>query len=322
MKKYYIGVDLGGTNIAVGLVNSDLSLVRKVSAPTKNGGDPDGIMKVMAELCLKLVNEAGLTTDDIISCGIASPGTANSDTGIVEYANNIAMLNYPIVDKLRALTGFEKIYLDNDANAAALGEAIAGSAKGATSAVVITLGTGVGGGIIIDKKIYSGFNHAGAELGHTVIEKDGRPCTCGRRGCFEAYSSATGLINITKDKMMENPDSELWKRCDGDLSKISGKSAFASMRETGDETAKEVCKEYISYLATGVANIMNIFQPEVISIGGGVSNEGDPLFEPLKTLVYKENYAKNSPRVTRIERATLGNDAGIIGAAALGADKV
>lgn len=319
--KYYIGVDLGGTNIAVGLVDEELNIVKKKSAPTGGGSDPDRIMQVMAELCLELTGEGGLAPDDIAGCGIASPGTANSDTGIVEYANNISMLNYPIVEKLRALTGFKNIRLDNDANAAALGEALAGSAKGASSAIVITLGTGVGGGIIIDKKIYSGFNHAGAELGHTVIVKDGRPCTCGRRGCFEAYSSATGLINMTKDKMKETPDSELWSYCGGDLDRVSGKTAFAVMKKGGDRAASEVCEEYISYLATGITNIMNIFQPEVISIGGGVSNEGAPLFDPLKERVYKENYAKNSPNITKIVKATLGNDAGIVGAAALCIEK-
>lgn len=319
--KYYIGVDLGGTNIAVGLVDEELNIVKKKSAPTGGGSDPDRIMRIMADLCLELVSEQGLTPADVAGCGIASPGTANSDTGIVEYANNISMLNYPIVEKLRALTGFENIRLDNDANAAALGEALAGSAKGASSAVVITLGTGVGGGIIIDKKIYSGFNHAGAELGHTVIVKDGRPCTCGRRGCFEAYSSATGLINMTKDKMKESPDSELWNYCGGDIDRVSGKTAFAVMKGSGDRAASEVCEEYISYLATGITNIMNIFQPEVISIGGGVSNEGENLFEPLKKLVYSENYAKNSPNITKIVKATLGNDAGIVGAAALCIEK-
>ena len=316
--KYYLGIDLGGTNIAVGLVDENYRIVKKGSVPTDASRHPDEIVADMGKLCLSVVAEYGIGIGDVEACGIASPGTANSDTGIVEYANNISMLNYPIVEKLRKHIGLEKIYLDNDANAAALGEALAGSAKGASSALMITLGTGVGGGIIIDGKIYSGFNHAGAELGHTVIEKDGRQCSCGRKGCFEAYSSATGLINMTKEKMELDPSSAMWDVCGRDINKVNGRTAFNAVKQYKDRSASEVCDMYISYLATGIANMMNIFQPEVISIGGGVSNEGDGLFVPLCKQVYAENYAKNSKRQTKIEKATLGNDAGIIGAAALG----
>lgn len=316
--KYYLGIDLGGTNIAVGLVDENYGIVKKGSVPTNASRHPDEIVADMGKLCLSVVAEYGIGIDDVEACGIASPGTANSDTGIVEYANNISMLNYPIVERLRKHIGLEKIYLDNDANAAALGEALAGSAKGASSAVMITLGTGVGGGIIIDGKIYSGFNHAGAELGHTVIEKDGRQCSCGRKGCFEAYSSATGLINMTKEKMELDPSSAMWDVCGRDIAKVNGRTAFNAAKQYKDRSASEVCDMYISYLATGIANMMNIFQPEVISIGGGVSNEGDGLFVPLCKQVYAENYAKNSKKQTKIEKATLGNDAGIIGAAALG----
>lgn len=316
--KYYLGIDLGGTNIAVGLVDENYGIVKKGNVPTNASRHPDEIVADMGKLCLSVVAEYGIGIGDVEACGIASPGTANSDTGIVEYANNISMLNYPIVERLRKHIGLEKIYLDNDANAAALGEALAGSAKGASSAVMITLGTGVGGGIIIDGKIYSGFNHAGAELGHTVIEKDGRQCSCGRKGCFEAYSSATGLINMTKEKMELDPSSAMWDVCGRDIAKVNGRTAFNAAKQYKDRSASEVCDMYISYLATGIANMMNIFQPEVISIGGGVSNEGDGLFVPLCKQVYAENYAKNSKKQTKIEKATLGNDAGIIGAAALG----
>lgn len=316
--KYYLGIDLGGTNIAVGLVDENYKIVKKGSVPTDASRHPDEIVADMGKLCLKVVSEYGIGIEDVEACGIASPGTANGDTGIVEYANNISMLNYPIVERLRKHIGLEKIHLDNDANAAALGEALAGSAKGASSALMITLGTGVGGGIIIDGKIYSGFNHAGAELGHTVIEKDGRQCSCGRKGCFEAYSSATGLINMTREKMELDPSSAMWDVCGRDITKVTGRTAFNAVKQYKDRSASEVCDMYISYLATGIANMMNIFQPEVISIGGGVSNEGDGLFVPLCKQVYAENYAKNSKKQTKIEKATLGNDAGIIGAAALG----
>lgn len=313
---YYFGIDLGGTNIAAGIVDKDLNLIAKTSTPTLVGRPTDEIVADMAMLCKKLASENNIPLDEVAACGIASPGTANSDTGVIEYSNNIPMLNYPMVEKLRSYLGIDKIYLDNDANAAALGEVLAGSAKGAKSAVMVTLGTGVGGGIVIDGKIYSGFNHAGAEIGHIVIEVDGYPCTCGRRGCWEAYSSATGLIRMTREKMEETKDTVLWEMCES-LDKISGKSAFLAMRKYQDKAATEVCEKYIKYLAAGITNIMNVFQPEVISIGGGVCNEGDPLFAPLREIVYRENYGRNTVNQPKIVRATLGNDAGIIGGAAL-----
>ena len=313
---YYFGIDLGGTNIAVGLVDEELKLITKASTPTLATRPTDEIVRDMAELCKKVAADAGVSLDEVAACGIASPGTANSETGVVEFSNNIPMLFYPMVDKLREFLGMEKIYLDNDANAAALGEVLAGSAKGASSAIMITLGTGLGGGIVIDGKIYSGYNHAGAEIGHMVIERGGRPCTCGRKGCWEAYSSATGLINMTRDALVRYPKSIMHKLVEEE-GKISGKTAFAAMKKYNDEAAKEVCDEYISYLATGIANIINIFQPEVVSIGGGVCNEGDPLFVPLNELVKKLDFARNSEKHPKIVRATLGNDAGIIGGAAL-----
>lgn len=315
---YYFGIDLGGTNIAAGIVDENYHILKKGSIPTLATRPTDEIAKDMADLCLSLAKEMGISVSDVEACGIASPGTCNSETGIVEFSNNIPMNFYPMVEKVGGFLGMEKVYLDNDANAAALAEALAGAAKGAKNAVMVTLGTGVGGGIIIDGKIYSGSNHAGAELGHMVIEKDGRPCTCGRRGCWEAYSSATGLINMTREKMQETKDTVMWELCDYDLARISGRTAFNAMKLHYDKAGKEVCDSYISYLATGIANLINIFQPEVICIGGGVCNEGDPLFVPLREQAYKEDFARNGKVHPKIVKAALGNDAGIIGAAALG----
>ena len=185
---------------------------------------------------------------------------------------------------------------------------------------MITLGTGLGGGIIIDNKVYSGFNFAGAELGHTVIEKGGRPCTCGRKGCWEAYSSATGLVNITKDRILDaraaGHKTVMEDMIGGDLSKVSARTAFNAMKQ-GDEVGAEVVDEYITYLAVGVANIINIFQPNVLSIGGGICNEGENLTKPLLEKVWKETYSREGTPKTDIRIAKLGNDAGIIGAAVL-----
>ncbi len=313
---YNLGIDLGGTNIAVGVVNENNEIVLKGSVPTGAEREISLVVDDMAELCKKLIADAGLTVADIAHAGVASPGTVNPETGVVEYANNLRMSHVPLAKMLSERTGIKEVYLANDADAAAYGEAVAGAAKGAKDSVMITLGTGVGGGIIIDGKIYSGFNHAGGELGHTVIEKGGRPCSCGRLGCWEAYSSATGLVKMTKEKMQECPDSKMWDLCDGDLEKAGGKTAFKAAK-AGDAAGKAVVDSYISYLACGLTNMINIFQPEILSIGGGVCNEGDYLLNPVKELVFGESYSRDGVPQTEIKIAKLGNDAGIIGAAAL-----
>ncbi len=317
---YYIGIDLGGTNIAVGIVDENYRIVKKGSVPTLAQREPEAIIKDMADLCAKQIEEAGLTLDDIAYAGIAAPGTANCDEGTIVYANNLPFCNFRIAEILQGFIPFKKIYVENDANAAALGEAVAGAAKGTRYAVMITLGTGLGGGIIIDHKVYSGFNHAGGELGHMVIEVDGRPCTCGRKGCWEAYSSATALIKMTKEKLIANPDKAstiMWDMVEGDVEKVSGKTAFAAMKK-GDKLGAEVVDTYIKYLASGITNIINVFQPEILCIGGGVCNEGDYLIKPLEVLVYNEQYTRSAAKKTEIKVAALGNDAGIIGAAVLG----
>ena len=202
-------------------------------------------------------------------------------------------------------------FIENDANAAAYGEYVAGAAKGAKHAVCITLGTGVGGGIIIDGKIYCGSNFGGAEIGHTVIDVNGPMCSCGRKGCFEVFSSATGLIRMTKEALAAHPESAM-----KDEERITGRTAFNYMR-AGDETAKQVVDDYIRYLAAGITNTINIFQPDVLCVGGGISKEGSTLIDPIVAYVEGENYARHIAKKTQIKAAALGNDAGIIGAAYL-----
>ena len=318
---YSIGIDLGGTNIAVGVVDAEYRIVKKDSVPTGAHRPADEITADIAALCLRLVKEAGLTMDQIEFAGMATPGTANRDSGVIEYANNIPFFMYPMCEKLSALLGGTKVLIENDANAAAKAEAMAGVARGAKYSVMITLGTGVGGGVVLNGEVYAGFNFAGAELGHIVIEKNGRPCTCGRRGCWEAYSSATGLIKMTREKLEECRASGratiMEEMIEGNLEKISGKTAFAAARQ-GDAAGQEVVDLYIDYLACGLANIINIFQPDVLSIGGGICREGDFLLKPLNERVFREVYTKDREPKTKLCVAALGNDAGIIGAAALG----
>ncbi len=314
---YRLGIDLGGTNIVAGVVDENYKIVAKASCKTVVPRPESEICDSMAEVAKKAVAKAKITMEDIDSIGIGVPGAVNPKTGVIEYSANLFFHNWEVVEMMQERLNI-KVKIENDANAAALGEYLAGSAKGAKNAVAITLGTGVGGGIIINGKIYSGSNFAGAELGHMVIVKDGKECACGRRGCWETYASATGLINLTKQKILSEKleFSYMLKLCEGDINKVDGRTAFDAMRD-GDPTAKAVVDEYISYLSCGLVNIINIFQPDVLCIGGGISNEGENLLGPVRAYIERERYTKHNDKQTIVCTCTLGNDAGIIGAAYL-----
>lgn len=315
--KYYVGIDLGGTNIVAGVVDEKYNIIAKASTKTNCPRPEKEIAEDMAKMAVEAVKNADLKLSDIEWIGIGTPGIANSSTGVIEYSNNLGFKDTPMVKYISEFVGSDiPVFIENDANAAAYGEYVAGAAKGAKNAVCITLGTGVGGGIIIDGKIYAGSNFAGAEIGHTVIEVDGAQCSCGRKGCFEAYSSATGLIRMSKEAMEQFPESIMNKMA-AEKGKVTARTSFDAMR-AGDKAAKDVVDKYIKYLAAGITNTINIFQPDVLCIGGGVCNEGDPLLLPVKELVKKEVYTRNSPKNCDIVIAKLGNDAGIIGAAFLG----
>ena len=318
---YRIGIDLGGTNIAAGIVNDHFEIICKASVPTGAERSAAEIAADMVAVCHIVCEKAGISPSEIASVGIASPGIANHDEGVIEYCCNIpSFTQFNVCEAIRAGFPVDHVFVENDANAAAWGEAIAGAAKGTSSSVMITLGTGVGGGIIIDGKVISGFNYAGAELGHIVIEVNGVPCGCGRKGCWEAYSSASALIRMTAEKLAEceaMSRQTLMTELVAKEGKISGRTAFDAKRE-GDEAGSEVVAKYVHYLAQGLANIINIFQPEVLSIGGGISGEGDYLLDMLVPLVRAEAYGKGIVKGTDIRIATLKNDAGIVGGAVLG----
>lgn len=314
--KYYVGIDLGGTNIVAGIVDENCNIVVKAKTKTNRPRPAEDIVADMIKVVKEAVAEAKLTMDDIEWVGLGCPGTVNRDTGVIVYANNMDFYDLPMEKMLKDGLN-KKIYMDNDANAAAYGEFVAGAAKGTKNAIAITLGTGVGSGIIIDGKIYSGFNFAGAEIGHSIIVKDGRACNCGRNGCLESYCSATALIEATKEKMAKEKDSKMWELTGGDIEKANGITAFDAMR-AGDKAGKEVVDEYLSFLGAGIVNITNIFQPEVICIGGGVSKEGEYLLKPIRDYMSRENYARFGKDQTQVVAAKLGNDAGVIGAAMLG----
>lgn len=314
--KYYVGIDLGGTNIVAGVVDENYNIIHKASVKTNRPRPEKEIADDMAKVALQAIAEANLTIDDVEWIGIGTPGIANSKDGIIEYSCNLGFDNTPMVKYIQEHIN-KPVYVENDANAAAYGEYVAGAGKGHNSLVCITLGTGVGGGVVTDGKILTGFNYAGAELGHTVIEVDGVQCSCGRKGCFEAYSSATGLIRMTKEAMEKDKNSSMWDLVRERNNKVSARISYDAMR-LGDKSATEVVDKFTKYLAVGLTNVINIFQPEVLCIGGGVCNEGDALLNPVKELVAKEVYTRNSPKNTEIVIAKLGNDAGIIGAAFLG----
>lgn len=316
--KYYLGIDIGGTNVKAGVVDENAKLLAHTSVKTEAAGGYENALQNILTAADGALELSGIDIEKIKCIGVGCPGTMDQAAGKVVYSNNLRWEDVPL--GLDIAERYEKkVYLENDANAAAYGEFVAGAAKGAKNAVVLTLGTGVGAGIIIDGKIYSGSNLAGGEIGHTVIEIDGWECTCGRHGCFEAYASATGLIRMTAEMIKEKPISRLKELAESG-GKISARTAFNAAK-LGDKYGKEVVDKYIKYLACGIANTINIFQPDILCIGGGVCNEGDNLLNPLKKEVAKQIYTKNSSKNTEIALCALANEAGMIGSAMLGRNK-
>lgn len=312
---YYMGIDLGGTNIKAGVVDDAFRIIGRAKAKTGIPRPAEEVMDAMAECAKAAAADAGVPWEQIRQVGIGVPGTANEETGVVEYANNLLFENVPVREYLQKRL-HKEIDITNDANAAALGEVLAGAARGASNAVAVTLGTGVGGGIIIDGRLFTGFHYGGAELGHMGIVLGGRKCTCGRRGCLEAYASATGLIRSTKEAMEAFPDSLMWELARENGGNVSGRTAFLAAGR-GDAAARAVVNDYIQHLGYGLASIINILAPEILVIGGGVSNEGENLLRPLVECVRPQLYIRTPEKQTRIVLATLGNDAGLIGAAFL-----
>lgn len=311
---YYLGIDLGGTNVAAAVVEESGVILGRASLPTPRGVPAARVADTMASAARAAAEDAGVSLEQVESVGIGSPGTIEPQHGLIKYWSNLNFVDVPLTALMEERL-HRDIWLENDANAAALGEFAAGAGKGSSSMVAITLGTGVGGGAILNGRLYTGFNYAGMEVGHFVIEHGGRLCTCGRRGCFEAYCSATALIKRTREVMEQTPDSLLWQLAGG-LEGVNGRTPFDAAAQ-GDAAAGKVIDEYVDYLGCGVASLVNIFQPEVICIGGGPSAQGETLMAPVRYILNREDYARNSVHRTRLVRAALGNDAGLIGAALL-----
>ncbi len=310
---YRLAVDLGGTNIAAAVVDEKYNIVSRANVKTPKGSGLDALADALAEAVFAVLAAASLTKENISFAGIGVPGSVDSKNGIVYFAPNLSLKNAPLRAVLFEKTGI-MFALENDANAAALGEMLAGCGKGANSLVMVTLGTGVGGGIVINKKIYSGVNSVGAELGHMVIKSGGEKCGCGQKGCFEAYASVSALIRESKNAARQYPDSKINDICKGNLESIDGKTAFEAAR-LNDPAAKAVLENYFDNISVGITNLINIFQPQILCIGGSISKEGERLIAPIRERIEKYDFAKNLSTRTKLVAAELYGDAGLIGAA-------
>lgn len=308
----FIGIDLGGTNIAVGIVDESGKILVKDSTPTLSSRGYEEIVKDMAELSFKLMEKAGIAVSDIKAVGIGSPGSIDAKNGKVFYANNLHFENTPLREEFQKYINVP-VAVENDANAAAFGEYTATGAD-CECFVAVTLGTGVGGGIVIDGKIFRGFNGAAGEVGHTTLVADGVLCSCGKKGCWEAYASVTALIRQTKVAIEQHPESLMVEIMKRNNNEVSGRTAFDAAKK-GDVVAQQVVDRYVKYVADGVTDMINIFQPEILVIGGGISREGEYLVEPVRKYVEEYGYNKGLIPITKIQAATLLNDAGIVGAA-------
>ncbi|MCI9402650.1 MAG: ROK family protein [Oscillospiraceae bacterium] len=307
---HYIGIDLGGTNVAAGLVDKEGKLLGEASIPTPQGAG--AVADAIVQAAQKVAENAGIAMTEVESVGLAVPGTFDPKMGLVYRAVNLGLENVPLGSMVGQRLDLP-VVLENDANAAALGEFVAGAGRGHSSLVAVTLGTGVGAGAILDGKLYVGFNYAALEAGHMVIRRGGRQCNCGRKGCWEAYASATGLIASTKEAMARHPESALWEMAPS-FDKVTGKTPFDAA-QAGDRVAKNVVDEYVEDLACGLINLINILQPEIITVSGGVSKQGEALLAPVQAILDREEMTRSTANRTQIQVAQLGSEAGTIGAA-------
>ena len=308
-----IGIDIGGMSIKGAAVDSNGRVYEKFSMPFIKGEPGEVTIRKLAEIVKEYITANGLE-NKISGIGLGSPGTLDIENGIVNYANNLGWENLHVADIFHEYLPYP-VRLTNDANAASLGEAKYGAGKSYENIIMLTLGTGVGGGIIINGKLYEGNEGKGAELGHSVIVVDGEQCTCGRKGCLETYASATALIRETKKAMRLNKRSLMWKVCP-DIDLVGGKVSFEAAKQ-GDKVAIEVLDNYIKYLGEGILNFCNIFRPNVVVLSGGIANAGDYLFDRVNNYIKDRNYGYKMTPEVKVVPAELGYDSGKIGAAAL-----
>lgn len=313
--EYRIGIDLGGTDIKAGLLDQQYRMVHKLSVPTDAKRGFEAVVADMAALAKEAAAREGLSIGDFDCVGVGTPGCTNPNTGLLVFSNNTDWKNVPLRERLHQHLGVP-IFIGNDANCAIIGEAVAGAAKGCKNALLFTLGTGVGGGLIYQGKLFTGADGMGAEFGHMTMVHGGVRCTCGNYGCIESYASVSGLIRQTRESMAAHPASAMHEYTRLKGGKVTGRTAFDCAKQ-GDEAALEVVDQYIEYVATGLGGYVNVFRPEIVIVGGGISNEGEYLMKPLNEKMQKHVFACDVIGAPPVVAAALGNDAGIIGAAYL-----
>ncbi len=316
----YVGIDIGGTNLKAGLVDDSGNLLSTAKMKMSNLTDPDYMALTLHRLVEQLCDESDVPLSAVGSVGVGIPGTVEIRGGSIVYSCNLPWRGVPL---RRLFHQYNKLplYIENDANCAALGEYYAGAGRGTKRFITITLGTGIGAGIIHNSKISHGSNGMAGEVGHMVVQRDGEFCPCGRKGCWEQYASATALKRITKKYLEAAPHSILAEVVAENGGKVSGRSAFIAAR-MGCPVGQAACDEYIGWLALGIANVINIYQPDALAVGGGVSNEEDEsLLFPLQKQVFEQSLPCPPEKRTRVVKAELGNKAGLIGAALLGKKK-
>ena len=311
----YIGIDLGGTNIAVGVVSEAGSILAETSAKTLAERPYKEVIRDMAACVMKAVTKAGLTEADIASIGIGIPGVAEGDSGMVFNCTNLGWINVPLREEMQKYIN-KPVFIDNDANVAALAESYFGVSAGYKSSVMITLGTGVGGGIVVNGRPWAGAHGRGGEIGHMTLVPDGAPCTCGNNGCVERYCSATALIRTAKQECYSFPGTAILAKAGGDINRINAKLVIDAAKE-GDASALRVFNSFVKYLAMAINNITAFFDPDMIVLGGGVSHAGSFLLDSVAALLPRYQMFKALP-IPKLALAKLGNEAGIIGAAMLG----
>lgn len=310
---FSIGIDIGGMSIKAGLVDVDGFIVKKITAVTPKTVEQG--VSVIVNLINELLEKTSTNISQVVGIGIGCPGAVDSKAGEIIDLPNLGWVKYPLAKDLEKVFGI-KVVLSNDANVAVLAEAIYGVAKDYPNVIMFTLGTGVGGGMVLDGKLIEGGWSRGAELGHATLVLDGLPCTCGRNGCIERYVSATALIEQTKREMIKNPKSAMWAYTKDCIDGVDGKTAFECSK-LGDESAIKVVDTYVKYLSESILSMLNIFRPEAFVLGGGICNQGDYLIDKVVDYCEKFEYGYPASPKTKILVASLGNDAGIVGAAAL-----
>ena len=313
MAKVCVGIDLGGTFIKYALLDKNMSVRGAFQLPTPAASGPDSVIKTMVSGATELLDREGISVGDVVGVGIGSPGPLDLAAGVVIGMPNISgFVNIRLRDRIRDGLGIQTV-LENDANVAALGEYLCGSGKGTDVMVMLTLGTGVGGGIIIAGQMIRGAHGIGAETGHMIIESEGRPCPCGQRGCLEQYASASALARyarrlIEQDRRKSSLTDLLTEKGDLDAADVN------KARRAGDALAAEVWDRSIRYLAVGCVSIARLLDPDLIVLGGGLAKAGDDLLEPVRRHFSRLNWTIDKQK-TALVLASLGNDAGVIGAA-------